>query len=385
MAPYSHEFIYGGMDPQILSGFVSAMSSFLGEITGDKHERWKTTYGSEHVFLVESGDWSAGVLAVSRETNEVRSKLRHVVEEFEESFECLKEVDAIEGKLFFEFDHFVRCVFIGDRLSRRSLIIKRPGWDKIRSYERPSIAFKVTKFLRNIKSGQSLGDVAKQTKLSIETTKDLASRAIWSKVVYVKYVPQNEDIISLSERASSVLLHSENPLGLSTITTKVVSILDGRTTLYKFLKTLKIKDIDKVLLELGNLINQGYIQKISIEKRLVLANECIMNELIQKCVTAVGIQAVKESLIAAIENGFSAHPWLGRLRFTDSMSIHCILDDTMTPIDLDQMFESIEFVIQYLIKQMQNFIRKFEVKEMLQTAREVCRRKWSTFLWDVNV
>ena len=34
LAPYSHEFIEGAQDPQVMSGFISAISSFMGEATG---------------------------------------------------------------------------------------------------------------------------------------------------------------------------------------------------------------------------------------------------------------------------------------------------------------------------------------------------------------
>ncbi|MHA1576509.1 MAG: hypothetical protein ACTSU3_04040, partial [Candidatus Thorarchaeota archaeon] len=72
MAPYSHEFVKGGADPQLLSGFVGAMSNFMEEMTGSEQIHWKTQYGSDSTFLVEGGEWTLGVLSVLRETSEVR-------------------------------------------------------------------------------------------------------------------------------------------------------------------------------------------------------------------------------------------------------------------------------------------------------------------------
>jgi hypothetical protein len=385
MAPYSHEFILGGIDPQVLSGFVSAMSSFMGEVTGDEHSRWKTTYGSENVFLVEGGDWVAGVLAVSRETNEVRSKLRRIVEEFEESFESLKEADIIEGKLFIEFDHYVRRIFIGDRLSKYSQIYKRPEWDMPHEYERPSIAFKVTKLLRHAKDGQDLGSVAKKAGISLEAAKDLTSRALWNNIIFVKYIPTDEDIISTSERSSSILFDKDNTLGLDSQTILVAAALDSRTPLYEFLKSLKIKQKEKVLSELGDLMNRGYIQRISIERRLLLVNECVLNEILQGCVNVIGLDIAKSYFFDAIEKGISKYPWIGRLNAARNMNVQCRLDDTMTPSDLDQMFEAIQFAILHIKKQMEKAIGKSKAEEMLLTARELCHRKWSNYLWDVTV
>lgn len=383
MAPYSHEFILGGLDPQILSGFISAMSSFMGEVTGDEHSRWKTSYGSGHDFLVEGGEWATGVLAVSRETNEVRSKLRRIVEEFEESFECLKEADTIDGRLFVDFDHFVRCTFINDRLSERSLIIKRSNWNIPKEYELPSIGFKVARFLHLALNGQSLSNVSKQTRLSIEAVKDFTSRALWKKAIFVKYIPNDQDIISLSENASSVLFLKDNPLDLDSQTVKVLTGLDGRKPLSEFLDSLKDNSIDEVLQQLGYLINQGYIQKISIEKRLVLINECVLNELILEYVTTNGTEAARDVLLAAIENGLFKHPWIGRLRVTNDMAIYSVLDETMTPTDLDQMYYAIEFAIQYFRNQMEKIVGQLEAEELLQAARELCHKKWSEIIRNI--
>ena len=56
LAPYSHEFSKGNLDPQVISGFISAMTSFMGTVTGEKQSYWKTVYGSDSVILVENGE-----------------------------------------------------------------------------------------------------------------------------------------------------------------------------------------------------------------------------------------------------------------------------------------------------------------------------------------
>jgi len=46
----------------------------MGTVTGEKQSYWKTVYGSDSVILVETGEWTVGVLVTSRETSEGRSK-----------------------------------------------------------------------------------------------------------------------------------------------------------------------------------------------------------------------------------------------------------------------------------------------------------------------
>ncbi|MHA1575739.1 MAG: hypothetical protein ACTSU3_00120, partial [Candidatus Thorarchaeota archaeon] len=148
LAPYSHEFSKSNLDPQVISGFISAMTSFMGTVTGEKQSYWKTVYGSDSVILVENGEWTVGVLVTSRETSEGRSKLRRVVYEFEDYFAVLKDADGIEGSAFREFDQYVRRTFVYDQITGRTLVMKRDEWrNSIFTFDLPSTAFAVSKIL----------------------------------------------------------------------------------------------------------------------------------------------------------------------------------------------------------------------------------------------
>ena len=58
LAPYSHEFVKSFHDAQILSGFISAISSFIYEVVGFESTQWKTVFGTDSIILVEVGEWS---------------------------------------------------------------------------------------------------------------------------------------------------------------------------------------------------------------------------------------------------------------------------------------------------------------------------------------
>lgn len=386
MAPYSHEFIMGDIDTQVLSGFVSAMLSFMGEVTGDECSRWKTHYGSDNVFIVEGGKWVVGVLAVSRETTEVRSKLRRVVKEFEEEFQFLQRAEGIDGRIFDEFDHYVRRVFLGDRLSERSILLKRSD-AKVDSemYRLPSIAFKVANMLQHIGEGTTLGEVAALMDIDIHTAKDLASRALWRHSIYILYVPSNDDILVLSERSSSELLHKENPFGISQRTIQVVASLDGRTPLRSHLSDMAPEDIEQALVELADFINKGYIQRISLERKLVLIEECVLNKLVETCADIIG----RESTLAYLENGqdqgVEIHPWIARIKISSGLKIECWLDITMTPADFDEMYEALRFLIKNLLEQIASLIETEQAEAMLTFARKQCRQKWKGYVQDVTI
>ncbi|MHA2303376.1 MAG: hypothetical protein ACXACD_20740, partial [Candidatus Thorarchaeota archaeon] len=278
-ALYSHEFIPGGLDPQLLSGFVSAMTSFIGTLAGGEQTQWKTEYGEDIVLLVEGGEWAIGVMAISRETNEVRSsretnevrsKLRRIVREFEESFRSFRDLDRIDVIAHSDFDKFVMRVIVLDRLSEKSVVIRNANWESVMlPIESSEVLMHVMKFLMRIKS-----------RMTLDEAKDVVALSFWHNAIRIVYVPTNDDILSLSEGSLSPLLSQDNPLGISIPTMKVIGAFDGRSPLSAFLEMLELKREESIPLELGDLVNRGYVQRISTERRLLLANECVLNELL---------------------------------------------------------------------------------------------------------
>ncbi|MHA1479804.1 MAG: hypothetical protein ACTSQZ_00055 [Candidatus Thorarchaeota archaeon] len=383
VSPYSYEFIPGGRDPQLLSGFVSAMSSFMGEILESDQEHWKTESGSDSTLLVEGGNWAVGVLAVRRETNEARSKLRQVVREFEDSFEHLKDEQGIRMDTFKEFDKFVMRLFIDDRLSDKTKLIIGKDWKKaFRRSNLPSENYRIVKFLIQAENQQSIGELAKAQNLSLSETKDLVATAIWKNALYLHYVPSEEDILSLTEGTASFLLRRSRTVDLSHSTLKVITSLDGRNTLSSHFEELGIKDRDCVSLELGNLINLGFIQKISLERRLVLVNGCVLKNFIEICGKAIGPEKTHELFQEGIHQGIDSLPWIGRIKCSENLEIYCNLETNMMPSDLDDMFEAIDFVINHL----QQLLEKQNVHCMdaksLEDVRRRCYDHWGSSLKD---
>ena len=386
LAPYSHEFVSGEQDPQILAGFVSAMTSFMGELTGSDQARWKTEFGSGSTLLVEVGEWTTGVLAVSRETNEGRSKLRRVVMEFEDSFKYLKHDDAIESRLFKDFDQFVRRTFLGNKLTGRSIILKSSNrYDASGQYESPSIAFKIAKFLHQTTSGQSLSEIVEAQGLTMRELEDLVSRALWKNAIYLSYVPSDDDILSTSEKSSGILLSRENPLRISLPTLRIVTALDGRSPLISIVEKLNLWTTNSVLYELGNLVNKGYLQRASIERRLLLLNECILSAFVRACVKVRGSSDATNYFFTGQEEGIEMHPWVGRIQLQDNMAVRCQLDETMTPEDLDGMYDAVEFLILGVADRLSNDAGPLSAKYLLSGIRKRCRAIWSSYLMDVVV
>ncbi len=380
-ALYSHEFIPGGLDPQLLSGFVSAMTTFIGTLAGGEQTQWKTEYGEDIVLLVEGGEWAIGVMAISRETNEVRSKLRRIVREFEESFRNFRDADRLDIMALSEFDRFVMSVIVLDRLSEKSVIIRNANWESVMlPIESSEVLMHVMKFLMRIKSGHTIEMIMKKQRMNLTEVKDVVALAFWHNAIRVVYVPTRDDILCLSEGSLSTLLSRGNPMGISTQTMKVVGALDGRSPLSHYLDTFQLNDEGALSLELGDLVNRGYVQRISTERQLTLANECVLNELLQLGKSILGSARMNEFFESSLEAGVKLHPWTVAVRVPEPLSIQCEISDSMSTLDLDDMYNAIEFLIGNLTERMSKKSDVAHIGSALALAKKRCSEKWGRFL-----
>lgn len=378
VAPYSHEFQLGGLDPQMLSGFVGAMGSFLGEFAGSEESTWKTVYGADSTFVVETGKWVVGVLAVSRETSRLRSQLRSIVREFEQTFGALKDADGLEGRVFEQFDQFVRRVFTRERIAARSVLYwrrKRPE-DLFVSLESPSDSYQLTKSLMYLRNGMSVSEISQETGVPLDKAKDLLSHAYWCNMIDVKYVPSPNDILELSEGALTKALNPENPLGLATDTRRLLGALDGRTSLDVLSARIQHGERDAVLQEVGRLISMGVVSRITIEKKLLLVNECVLTRLAQACSELLQSAELRGILGQLIHEGVPHHPWLARVRVDADLCVVCSADGSLSPQDLDWASQALEYLIERFVDSLATKLNKRDAQDLLHYARRHCQEDW---------
>ncbi len=383
-SPYSHDFVPSKSDTQILSGFVSAMASFMGHVTGFASNQWKTVYSPESTLLVEGEDWCVGVIAVARETSEIRSKLRRVIREFEDAFEIIKDSNEITMTLFQEFDNYVRRTFIFDRLTEHSILLKAEDWfEYCTDFDLPSIRFNVIRLLYYAQNGQSLGEIARQLGYSIDEVKNLISYAVWNRVVLVEYTPSQQEILATTERALCNLFDKSDPLNLSTEVKIVVGALDSRSRLSDIFNSNEPIDRRTVCAELGLLLNKGYLQRISTERKLVLVKECILSRLLDVSSEYLSKPYLRASLRETITNGLTKYPWLSRIRISDDLEVHCLFEDGMCPIDFDYLYNSLDYLIGSVKEMMLTRLRPSQFESLENQVEKRCHENWLPSFWEM--
>ena len=382
LAPYSHEFVKGVHDAQILSGFISAISSFINEMIGFESTQWKTVFGSDSIILVEGGKWSIGVLIAERETSELRSKLRNVIREFEDCFEFLRDVEGIQY-IFHDFDNYVRRVFVDERITSRTVVAKMDNWRQLLSnFDLPSTAFAMSKILLGFDESITVQEITDSHKMEIENVIEIFSKAAWNGLVSLTYIPMDNDILSLSERASAVLFSKSNPLNITANSQRVVARFDGRTPLSKIVNNMTVQK--KELLEtLGVLINKGFVQRISVERSLVLFNECILSALISRGATIVGSKAMRHFFETVSTTSNYDYPWIVRIILTDTFHVSCFLEENMTPNDLDEMSLTLEFFVEEITKFLTRKWGDLATRRLLESIRNECHENWACYLSEI--
>jgi len=371
LAIYSHEFCKSNLDPQIISGFISAMTTFMGEMMGNLQTHWKTEYGSDSILLVEHGNWAIGVLVVSRETSEGRNRLGKAVREFEDYFTALKDSDEIEGGAINDFDQFVRRSFVNEQVTSSTLVIKNPDWRNLLfDFELPSTAFAVSKILLGFEEKQTIREIAEFQGISIEDIIDLISQAYWKNIVFLKHTPDSNEILTLSERASTVIFQKDNPLKLSNATLNVTARLDGRTSLSQLLDNMDGQDSKALLDELSTLFNRGYIQRISLEQQRVLNHESILSSLVFEGSWLIGQKKMKQTFETIRRSWGERYPRVYRVMLTDRMRVRCIFDENMTTFDLEELGNALELFIRELKDHLTNICGERTAEKLFLKMKE---------------
>ena len=121
---YHKDFTESGFDPQLLSSFLVAMTSFFDEATRSVTSQARAFEGSNYKIVVEFGEWTLGAISVNEDSAQVRIKLKRMIERFEEQFNVLRWVD-IDLAVQTRFEANVLDEFIRDQIEPQTMMTVR--------------------------------------------------------------------------------------------------------------------------------------------------------------------------------------------------------------------------------------------------------------------
>ena len=103
---YHKDFTESAFDPQLLSSFLVAMTSFFDEATRSVTSQARAFEGTHYKIIVEFGDWTLGAVSTKEDSAFARSKLKRLIDRFEEheEVEALQPEGARVPLLSFDFE-----------------------------------------------------------------------------------------------------------------------------------------------------------------------------------------------------------------------------------------------------------------------------------------
>jgi hypothetical protein len=240
----------------------------------------------------------------------------------------------------------------------------------------------VRKLLTHVDDKKTLSEAGSILKISLDEVIELVSRALWYRFIYVVFVPSDNDILMLSEGATSYLFNLHNPKGFSASTLKIIGALDGRSSLLRIMQKLRLKGNEEMFIELGLLTNEGFIQGSTLERRLILVNECLLTRILKKYSRVIGTKTVKKYLEHAIARTILQIPWAARIECSRRLKVTCRLEEGLQINDLSQVSDALEAIQRDVAQQISQSEISEKVESILEDAMALCRAVWGSDLQD---
>jgi hypothetical protein len=232
------------------------------------------------------------------------------------------------------------------------------------------------KLLLGFENSSNVQEIAESQNIGIDKVIETVSNAYWHGIIKLTYIPSDNDILALSENASGLLFNKTSSLNISPTFLRIVARFDGRTPFSQFVNNSSIYDKKSFLNTLGLLINSGLIQRISEEKRLVLFKECMLSHLISGGASIIGSRNMIQYFEVVCSQGSSMHPRICRIVLLKNMRVKCILEESMTPSDLDDMFDALEYFIEEVTRFLSKTIGVHTTRKLIERNLRECRLSW---------
>lgn len=296
---YHKDFKEAIFDPDLISSFLSAMTSFLDEATGNVRSRARAFEGTDHRIIIEFGDWVLGALSVETESAQLREKLKRIVQKFEEQFNLLRWVD-MDLAVYNRFEKVVLDEFIRDRILEDSIMHVKRNWELYTGRA------EVRSFLRLIPERCTVRDAAEFLEIPIELAIDLASKAYWDKAIEVTEPVTPDDIY----QTTFLDQYTREIEGVSKDTIKALEELDGETSLAIAAEKVKTKDMKRFLEDIAVLAEQHAVEPVPEAQSILVLYKNVLQTALSGCAKLIGHKAAEALFNTAQENLIAVYPWL---------------------------------------------------------------------------
>jgi hypothetical protein len=374
---YHKDFTESGFDPQLLSSFLVAMTSFFDEATRSITSQARAFEGTNYKIVVEFGEWTLGAISTKEDTAEIRTKLKRMIERFEEQFNVLRWVDVdLAVHTRFEqsvIDEFVRYLIMPD-----TVITVRAGWEHYT--RRPD----VMSFLRIIPSICSVKDAAEFLEVPIEVALNLAAEALWENAITV-YNPVKPDDIY---QATSITRPDQEDEVLSPETAKALSELDGETPVSIAAERMRTSDMKRFLKDVAILEKRKMIELVTPAHAVAVRYTSALQSLLKGCSKIVGITTMRKVFFVSRGELVDMYPWMSYITLEEGVDIEmrssltaATIRGTIGPDILNDGFRAL---MQFIARRVKDLTGTKPMNRIIANTREEIQQQFPSTVYEIE-
>lgn len=266
---YHQKFSGVEVDPDRLSGFISAIVSFSEELLPKMGDEWlKTIDRGSFKLIVERGDNVYGLLIAKQETPEVRIKLKNLVNDFEKNFSSKIKVWKGELGVFEDFRNDVFKTFPSQSILPQyvpELLSKLSN--SVELNPRMRVILKILKEAPET----TLQEIAIRSGYTISEILDEIRSLVIRGLVTFRVRVRDDGVYQISPRAWEALMKGVYQLekiqkiyGVRGV--EILFANDGKRTVREIAQGLRL-NLGFVKVVMGYFLMEGFIYLVPLEKK----------------------------------------------------------------------------------------------------------------------
>lgn len=374
---YYKDFSESGYDPQLLSSFLVAMTSFFDEATRSLTSQARAFEGTNYKIIVEFGEWTLGAISTSEDTARIRSKLRSMIERFEEQFNVLRWVD-IDLAIHTRFEQSVIDEFVRYLISPETVITVRAEWEHFT--KRPD----VLSFLRLIPSICSVRDAAEFLEVPIEVAMNLAAEALWENAIIVYNPVKPDDIYQATSTTGPDTADEE----LSPETAKALLELDGETPISIAAERMRTSDMKRFLKDVAILEKRKMIELVTPAHAVAVRYTSALQSLLKGCSKIVGITAMRKVFFVSREELVDTYPWMAYVTLEEGVDIEMRISLTAATIrgtiGPDILNDGFRVIMQFITRRVKDLTGAQPMNRIIANTREEIQHQFPSTAYEIE-
>jgi hypothetical protein len=374
---YYKDFTGSAFDPQLLSSFLVAMTSFFDEATRSIKSQARAFEGTDYTILVEFGEWTLGAVSTKIDTQYIRNKLKRTILQFEQQFAVLKWVE-LDLAVHTRFEQTIMNEFVRENIMPETLIAVRPEWEHLT--RRPD----VISFLRLIPDICSVRDAASFLEVPVEIALNLTAEALWEGAIVVTNPVKPDDIY----QTTSLTPTDEALEGLSPEATRTLSELDGETPLSIAAERLRTVDLKRFLEDVAWLKERKMVELVSPSQAMVVRYSSALQALLRRLADIAGFAPIRRIFFEARDELVNHHPWLTFITLEERVDIDMrssLLSATLKgSIAPDAIDDGFRVLIQFITRMAKDIMGAKPINKILINAKNEIEQRFPSTAFHIE-